>query len=60
MVRGNDENQFRQYSGQNVVNLNGYNDVQNVENRVIQHAVQNPRIQNGVQGNANQNPNGNG
>nr|GFC49076.1 hypothetical protein [Tanacetum cinerariifolium] len=27
---------------------------------VIQHAVQNPRTQNGVQGNANQNPNGNG
>nr|GEY26916.1 retrovirus-related Pol polyprotein from transposon TNT 1-94 [Tanacetum cinerariifolium] len=44
----------------NVWNLNGYNDVQNVRNQVIQHAVQNPRIQNGVQGNANQNPNGNG
>nr|GEV25212.1 hypothetical protein [Tanacetum cinerariifolium] len=49
-------------------NLNGYNDVQNVRNQVIQHAVQNPRIQNvgnqngliGVTGNANQNPNGNG
>nr|GEV34618.1 hypothetical protein [Tanacetum cinerariifolium] len=41
-------------------NLNGYNDVHNVENQVIQHAVQNPRIQNVVQGNANQNPNGNG
>nr|GEV72181.1 hypothetical protein [Tanacetum cinerariifolium] len=40
-------------------NLNGYNDVQNVKNHVIQHAVQNPRIQNVVQGNANQNRNGN-
>nr|GFA87208.1 hypothetical protein [Tanacetum cinerariifolium] len=45
-----------------------YNDVQNVRNQVIQHAVQNPRIQNvgnqncliGVPGNANQNSNGNG
>nr|GFB74204.1 hypothetical protein [Tanacetum cinerariifolium] len=44
------------------------NDVQNVENQVIQNAVQNPRIQNVgnqnrlivVPGNANQNPNGNG
>nr|GEV72182.1 hypothetical protein [Tanacetum cinerariifolium] len=59
MVRGNGENQFRQYAGQNVGNLNGYNDVQNVKNHVIQHAVQNPRIQNVVQGNANQNRNGN-
>nr|GEW08816.1 hypothetical protein [Tanacetum cinerariifolium] len=41
-------------------NLNGYNDVQNVRNQVIHHAVQNPRIQNVVQGNANQNLNGNG
>nr|GEU67295.1 retrovirus-related Pol polyprotein from transposon TNT 1-94 [Tanacetum cinerariifolium] len=49
-------------------NLNGYNDVQNVGNRVIQNAVQNSRIQNvgnqnrviGVPGNANQNSNGNG
>nr|GFC89512.1 Gag-Pol polyprotein [Tanacetum cinerariifolium] len=49
-------------------NLNGYNDVQNVENQVIHNAVQNPRIQNGgnqnglilVPGNANENPNGNG
>nr|GFA07256.1 hypothetical protein [Tanacetum cinerariifolium] len=56
-VRGNDENQFRQYVVQNVGNLNGYNDV---GNQVIQHAVQNPRIQNVVQGNGNQNPNGNG
>nr|GEW22876.1 hypothetical protein [Tanacetum cinerariifolium] len=49
-------------------NVNGYNDVQNVKNQVIQNAVQNPRIQNVrnqngltvVSGNANQNPNGNG
>nr|GEZ30787.1 hypothetical protein [Tanacetum cinerariifolium] len=60
MVGGNGQNQFRQYAGQNVGNLNGYNDVQNVGNQVIQHAVQNPRIQNVIQGNANQNPNGNG
>nr|GEW05383.1 hypothetical protein [Tanacetum cinerariifolium] len=33
MVRGNDENQFRQYAGQNVGNLNGYNDVQNVRDQ---------------------------
>nr|GFC51522.1 hypothetical protein [Tanacetum cinerariifolium] len=68
MVGGNGGNQFRQYAGQNVENLNGYNDVQNVKNQVIQHAVQNPRIQNvgnpnrliGVPGNPNQNSNGNG
>nr|GEU83823.1 retrovirus-related Pol polyprotein from transposon TNT 1-94 [Tanacetum cinerariifolium] len=60
MVGCNGENKFRQYAGQNVGNLNGYNDVQNVRNQVIQHAVQNPRIQNVVQGNANQNLNGNG
>nr|GEY97020.1 hypothetical protein [Tanacetum cinerariifolium] len=49
-------------------NLNGYNDVQNVENQVIQNAAQNPRVQNvryqngliGVPRNANQNLNGNG
>nr|GEY58201.1 hypothetical protein [Tanacetum cinerariifolium] len=49
-------------------NLNGYNDVQNVRNQVIQHVVQNPRIQNvgnqnrliGVPGNVNLNSNGNG
>nr|GEV82087.1 hypothetical protein [Tanacetum cinerariifolium] len=49
-------------------NLNGYNDVQNVRNQVIQNAVQNPRIQNVgnqnglivVPGNANLNLNGNG
>nr|GEV50948.1 retrovirus-related Pol polyprotein from transposon TNT 1-94 [Tanacetum cinerariifolium] len=60
MVGGNDGNQFRQYARQNVGNLNGYNDIQNVGNQVIQNAVQNPRIHNVVQGNANQNSNGNG
>nr|GFB59977.1 hypothetical protein [Tanacetum cinerariifolium] len=63
MVGGNGENQFRQYAGQNVGNLNGYNTVQNVGNRV----AQNPRVQNvgnqnrqiGVPGNANLNGNGN-
>nr|GEU86935.1 NBS-containing resistance-like protein [Tanacetum cinerariifolium] len=68
MVGGNGENQFRQYAGQNVGNLNGYNTVQNVGNQVVQNAVQNPRVQNignqngliGVPGNANQNLNGNG
>nr|GEW05535.1 hypothetical protein [Tanacetum cinerariifolium] len=33
MVGGNGENQFRPYAGQNVGNLNGYNDVQNVKNQ---------------------------
>nr|GEW33887.1 hypothetical protein [Tanacetum cinerariifolium] len=33
MVGGNGENQVRQYAGQNVGNLNGYNDVQNVRNQ---------------------------
>nr|GFA59706.1 hypothetical protein [Tanacetum cinerariifolium] len=33
MVGGYGENQFRQYAGQNVGNLNGYNAVQNVENQ---------------------------
>nr|GEW00959.1 hypothetical protein [Tanacetum cinerariifolium] len=68
MVGGNGGNQVRQYTGQNVGNLNGYNDVQNVTNQVIQNAVQNLRIQNVgnqnglivVLGNANLNPNGNG
>nr|GFD23933.1 hypothetical protein [Tanacetum cinerariifolium] len=63
MVRGNGENQFRQYARQNVENLNGYNAVQNVRNQV----AQNPRVQNvgnqnrliGVPGNGNQNGNGN-
>nr|GFC15562.1 hypothetical protein [Tanacetum cinerariifolium] len=51
----------------NVRNLNGYNNVQNVKNQVIQNVIQNPRVQNirnqngliGVPGNANQNGNGN-
>nr|GEY36279.1 FAR1 DNA binding domain, zinc finger, SWIM-type, MULE transposase domain, FHY3/FAR1 family [Tanacetum cinerariifolium] len=34
MVGGNDENQFRQYAGKNVRNLNGYNVVQNVRNQI--------------------------
>nr|GEY94662.1 hypothetical protein [Tanacetum cinerariifolium] len=63
MIGGNGENQFRQYAGQNVRNLNGYNTVQNVRNQV----AQNPRVQNvgnqngliGVPGNANMNGNGN-
>nr|GEV77863.1 hypothetical protein [Tanacetum cinerariifolium] len=42
MVGGYGENQFRQYAGQNVGNLNGYNAVQNVRNQV----AQNPRVQN--------------
>nr|GFA34968.1 hypothetical protein [Tanacetum cinerariifolium] len=53
-------------TGQNG-NLNGYNDVQNVENQVIQNAAQNPRVQNVgnqnrliVVSGTNQNPNGNG
>nr|GEY69155.1 hypothetical protein [Tanacetum cinerariifolium] len=46
MVGGNGGNQFRQYAGQNAGNLNGYNDAQNVVNQVIQHAVQNLRVQN--------------
>nr|GEU37538.1 hypothetical protein [Tanacetum cinerariifolium] len=33
MVGGNGGNQFRQYAGQNVGNLNGYNDVWNVGNQ---------------------------
>nr|GEV62143.1 hypothetical protein [Tanacetum cinerariifolium] len=68
MVGENGRNQFRQYAGQNVANLNGYNDVQNVRNQVIQNAVQKLKIQNVgnqnglivVPGNANQNLNGNG
>nr|GEV31501.1 retrovirus-related Pol polyprotein from transposon TNT 1-94 [Tanacetum cinerariifolium] len=56
MVGGNGGNQFRQYAGQNAGNLNGYNAVQNVRNQV----AQNSRVQNVVQGNGNQNLNGNG
>nr|GEW72044.1 Gag-Pol polyprotein [Tanacetum cinerariifolium] len=63
MVGGNGENQFRQYAGQNVGNLNGYNAIQNVGNQVAQNLrVQNVRNQNGligVPGNANLNGNGN-
>nr|GEU88860.1 hypothetical protein [Tanacetum cinerariifolium] len=63
MVGGNGKNQLRQYAGQNVGNLNGYNTVQNVGNQV----TQNPRVQNvgnknrliGVPRNANLNGNGN-
>nr|GEW01228.1 hypothetical protein [Tanacetum cinerariifolium] len=46
MVGANGGNPFRQYAGHNVGNLNGYNDVQNVRNQVIQNTVQNLRIQN--------------
>ncbi|GJV46580.1 hypothetical protein Tco_1431116 [Tanacetum coccineum] len=46
MVGGNDGNQFRQYTMQNIENLNGYNIVQNVKNQVVQNAVQTPGIQN--------------
>nr|GEW76387.1 hypothetical protein [Tanacetum cinerariifolium] len=42
IIGGNGGTQFRQYAGQNVGNLNGYNDVQNVRNQV----AQNPRVQN--------------
>nr|GFA44575.1 hypothetical protein [Tanacetum cinerariifolium] len=71
MVGGNSENQFRQYAGQNVRNLNGYNAVQNVENLMVggnvrnqfrQYGGQNVGNQNGynaVQNVRNQNPNGN-
>nr|GEW64144.1 hypothetical protein [Tanacetum cinerariifolium] len=34
MVGGNGENYFRQYAGQNVGNLNGYNAIQNVRNQI--------------------------
>ncbi|GKA29571.1 hypothetical protein Tco_0715816 [Tanacetum coccineum] len=37
MVEGNGGNQFRQYAGQNVGNLNGYNAVHNVGNQVVQN-----------------------
>nr|GFC46500.1 hypothetical protein [Tanacetum cinerariifolium] len=53
MIGGNGGNQFRQYAGQNVGNLNGYNAIQNVGNQV----AQNPRVQN--IGNQNQIGNGN-
>nr|GEY17355.1 hypothetical protein [Tanacetum cinerariifolium] len=47
MVGGNGGNQFRQYAGQNVGNLNGYNDVQDIGNQVIQNAVQSNPNRNG-------------
>nr|GFA49417.1 hypothetical protein [Tanacetum cinerariifolium] len=40
MVVGNGENQFRQYAGQNVGNLNGYNTVQNVKNQKEEAGIQ--------------------
>nr|GFA65115.1 hypothetical protein [Tanacetum cinerariifolium] len=40
MVGGNGENQFRQYDGQNVGNLNGYNAVQNVKNQKEEVGIQ--------------------
>nr|GFB78183.1 hypothetical protein [Tanacetum cinerariifolium] len=40
MVGGNDENQFRQYAGQNIGNPNGYNDVQNVRNQHVLRVMQ--------------------
>nr|GEU88871.1 hypothetical protein [Tanacetum cinerariifolium] len=46
MVKGSGENQFRQYAGQNIGNLNGYNSVQNVKNQVAQNAIQNLRVHN--------------
>nr|GFD02109.1 hypothetical protein [Tanacetum cinerariifolium] len=53
LIGGNGGNQFRQYAGKNTGNLNRYNAVQNVRNRV----AQNPRVQNdGIQ---NQIGNGN-
>nr|GEU50612.1 retrovirus-related Pol polyprotein from transposon TNT 1-94 [Tanacetum cinerariifolium] len=67
MVGGNGENQIRQYAGQNTGNLNGYNEVQNVENQVAQNAIHNPIIQNVGNQNGqiivprtNRNPNENG
>nr|GEZ71874.1 hypothetical protein [Tanacetum cinerariifolium] len=63
MVRCNGENQFRQYAGQNVGHLNGYNAVQNVGNQVAQNLrIQNVGNKNGltvVPGNGNQAGNGN-
>nr|GEU66058.1 hypothetical protein [Tanacetum cinerariifolium] len=63
MIGGYGQNQFRQYAGQNVGNLNRYNAVQNVRNHVAQNLrVQNVENQNGligVLGNGNQNGNAN-
>nr|GEY18920.1 hypothetical protein [Tanacetum cinerariifolium] len=68
MVGGNGGKQFRQYAGQNVENLNGYNAIQNVRNQGVQNAVQTPKVQNFgnqnglimVPGIVDQNPKGNG
>nr|GFA91253.1 hypothetical protein [Tanacetum cinerariifolium] len=53
MVRGNGENQFRQYAGQNVGNLNGYIAVQNNMNGngnlVVARAEGNAAGHNGIQ-----------
>nr|GEU76635.1 retrotransposon protein, putative, unclassified [Tanacetum cinerariifolium] len=51
MVRGNGENQFRQYARQNVGNLNGYNAIQNNRNGnlVAAHAEGNATGYNGNQ-----------
>nr|GEU61215.1 hypothetical protein [Tanacetum cinerariifolium] len=46
MVGCNGRNQFGQYAGQNVGNLNGYNAIQNVGNPVVHNAVQNMGVQN--------------
>nr|GFC42504.1 hypothetical protein [Tanacetum cinerariifolium] len=40
MIGGNGGNQFRQYAGQNVGNLNGYNAVQNVRNQKEEARIQ--------------------
>nr|GEZ32722.1 reverse transcriptase domain-containing protein [Tanacetum cinerariifolium] len=63
----NDLKRNKHFSEKISRNLNGYNDVQNVKNQVIQNVIQNPRVQNignqngliGVPGNANQNENAN-
>nr|GEZ88995.1 hypothetical protein [Tanacetum cinerariifolium] len=64
MIGSNGGNQFRQYAWQNAGNLNGYNEVQNVENQVASNPrIQNVGNQNGlivVQGNGIQNQFGNG
>nr|GEW01124.1 hypothetical protein [Tanacetum cinerariifolium] len=59
-ISSNPRNRQITQPGQNVGNLTGYNDVHNIRNLVIQNTVQNPRVQNVVQGNGNQNLNMNG
>ncbi|GJS45087.1 retrovirus-related pol polyprotein from transposon TNT 1-94 [Tanacetum coccineum] len=56
MVGGNGGNQFRQYAGQNVGNLNGYNAAWNVGNPVVQNANGNGNV---VAAQAEGNGNGN-